>query len=67
MYHKKAHWWSGSGIGPDCQSHTTKKKPWAQAWWFLPVFLVTQEAEIGKMELQGQTEQKVIETPHLSK
>jgi hypothetical protein len=36
-------------------------KNWA--WWLMPVIPTTREAEIAKIIIQDQTEQKVRETP----
>jgi hypothetical protein len=33
------------------------------AWWLTPVILVTCQAEIGRIEVQGQLQQIVSETP----
>jgi hypothetical protein len=35
----------------------------APVQWLMPVFLVTQEAEIRRVEVIGQPEHKVSETP----
>jgi hypothetical protein len=40
-----------------------KARPEVQTWWYMPVILPLRKVEIGRIEIQGEPKQKVIETP----
>jgi hypothetical protein len=46
----------------DTEQESKLKPDTSRAWWLMPIILATQEAEIRRIEVQGQPRQIVYET-----